>query len=73
MKADYKFGDQIFILENPISTTGKLNKGKILTVFENRKNSGYLLTTEPNCSGVWHHEIRLATEEDLICNNYSIL
>jgi hypothetical protein len=73
MKRDYKFGDQIFILENAATRTGEPNRGKILTVLENRENSGFLITTEPNCSGIWYDQLRLATAEDLLCNNYSII
>lgn len=73
MKRDYKFGDKIFILEHAATTTGVTNRGKILTVLENRENSGFLITTEPNCTGIWFNQLRLATAEDLICNNYSII
>jgi hypothetical protein len=72
MKKDYNPGDKIFVLENAETLSGKPNRGKILTVKENRENSNYLVTTEPNCSGIWHYQLRLATAEDLICNNYSI-
>jgi hypothetical protein len=73
MKTDYKEGDKIFILQNAQTNTGFMNRGKILTVLKNYAKDGYVLTTEENCGGIWYQEIRLATEADLLCNNYSII